>query len=252
MIRAIFFDADDTLYAWDSWKKPALRASARMMIDLGHPMSIDELASRVIEVSDEEGGESTTWIDTVYQRTLGKQPTPYELEGIIHAYRAVRDAQLRPLEGTQEVLVDLIERGLPLGILTDAEVRKQCQRLFISGLNAFFKPELIVGQVKEGVRKPDSRLFEAAQDRLNIYCKKVNPDGEPIEPEEILMVGDKCDRDIKGATHMGWYAALVLTAKTDEQKREEEKKALAYGCFVARDSIKELLKLPELPPKRYL
>ena len=60
-----------------------------------------------------------------------------------------------------------------------------------------------------GHEKPDRRMFEAADDMLDVFLRA---HGEPkVNPEEWrkVYVGDEHEKDVVGATSAGWNAVLI-------------------------------------------
>ncbi len=97
---------------------------------------------------------------------------------------------------TVETLTCLRDRGLKLGIVSNtfinaSSLEKQLEQL---GVLDFFEVRLY--SYEFDFRKPDTRIFRAAAERI----------GE--RPENILFVGDRIDKDIKPALKAGMKAVL--------------------------------------------
>ncbi|HZX20115.1 MAG TPA: HAD-IA family hydrolase, partial [archaeon] len=113
----------------------------------------------------------------------------------IAAYRKMQAGYLEPYPRVRSTLIKLKEKGLKLGIVSDAPRLKAWLRLAEMGLTDFF--DFAVTLDDTGKTKPDQLPFQAAL--KNLKCK----------PEEVLFVGDNPGRDIKGAKKAGMKTALA-------------------------------------------
>jgi putative hydrolase of the HAD superfamily len=84
---------------------------------------------------------------------------------------------------------------LKLGIVSDAPRMRAWLRLAEMNLTEYF--DLVVTLDDTGKLKPHKMPFKAAVEKLG------------LSPEEILFVGDRPDRDIKGAQAVGMKTALA-------------------------------------------
>ncbi len=99
------------------------------------------------------------------------------------------------MPGAESVLQKL-QSGFRLALITNGLTVVQRARLSHSGLGSFF--EAVVISDEEGVSKPDPAIFQIAFDRM----------GDP-DKKEVLMIGDSLTSDIRGANAFGidacWY-----------------------------------------------
>jgi FMN phosphatase YigB (HAD superfamily) len=248
MIKAVFLDVDDCVIPFWRWKQLAFEESVKVMKgitpDVTH--SVQELLDMLNKFAEADNFESSTWIDTLYRRAVGRPPTDNEIQAIVVKYRQVRDALLNPLPGTEGVLVDLCRRGVYLGIITDAERDKQTQRLETAGISHFFPSELIVTSTDTGgMSKPSPVPYEMAIAKLEKYT------GKKFEPHEILMIGDNYYKDVQGARKVGWNTAWVLTAGRVSEEEIAEVEVNDQQVLIIKEHLSELLKHPGLPEKKY-
>jgi putative hydrolase of the HAD superfamily len=108
----------------------------------------------------------------------------------------------KPMPGMQELLQFLGSQDWRLAIITNAGDSSNVRRLLNNNaLIGPFDPVLI--SADEGVRKPDSRLFQKILDQWK------------IDPDAVVMIGDTLKEDILGAKQMGlrqiWLKAQVDT-----------------------------------------
>lgn len=110
---------------------------------------------------------------------------------LANKYAAARKLYMRNfLKGdTLQVLQDLLDRDLKLGVITNGVGIIQRQTLEGLGLHEFFEHVVISGLL--GYQKPDRRIFEYALKRAQ------------CSPERVLYVGDNPSVDVAGANRVG-------------------------------------------------
>jgi len=118
-------------------------------------------------------------------------------EFLLRQVQASRTIELTA--GTAALLRWLRERGLPLGIVSNAQAytwRELELALAVHGLDlSLFERELCFLSFEHGFSKPDPHVFRILTARL---------EARGIRPAEILMVGDRLDNDIEPARACGW------------------------------------------------
>jgi len=115
-----------------------------------------------------------------------------------------RTVQTAP--GALKVLQSLVERGLPLGLVSNCQpytLFELATALDGTGLSlASFQLDLCFLSYKHGFSKPDPHVFRLLAARLR---------ARHILPGETLVVGDRLDNDIEPARLQGfptwWYTA---------------------------------------------
>ncbi len=95
---------------------------------------------------------------------------------------------MTPYSGTVPTLIRL-KRNYKLAIISDAPVLKVWERLVTMKIENFFDFVITKSDIK--AQKPSSKIFRKALRLLE------------IKPEEAIMVGDRADRDVKGARALG-------------------------------------------------
>ncbi len=102
---------------------------------------------------------------------------------------------LRVMDGAVEVLRECGERGVVLGIASNAQAYTP-RELEVNGVDlGLFDPNLCVWSYECGFSKPNPHVFRILSARLA---------HRGIRPDEILMVGDREDNDINPAKAFGW------------------------------------------------
>jgi len=179
-IKALFLDVDDTLMDFMSMKKKAVRATIHALIDYGLDMDFNEAYEKMMEIYWKMGIESNVWIGEFLKEVEGKIDDIKLIAGI-HSYRRVRNTYLHPYPTVYSTLIKLIKKGIKLAVVSDAPKDKVLARLETGRLIPFF--DAIIPDAE----KPDPKGFIKAMDLLG------------VQPSEVIMVGDRPEKDHEGA-----------------------------------------------------
>lgn len=124
--------------------------------------------------------------------------------------------------GADAVLGRLSARGVPLGILSNAQAYTlgEMGEAFADSRVAFatFDMRLCVWSFDTGFSKPDTHGFQVLATRLG---------HEGIFGDEILMVGDRMDNDIEPARRFGWQTWHLASGSDAGGSWEDLQTALA-------------------------
>ncbi|KMT07393.1 hypothetical protein BVRB_6g150190 [Beta vulgaris subsp. vulgaris] len=118
-------------------------------------------------------------------------------------------------------------KGIPIGLVSNAEYRYQDVILPALGLNQGSEWDFGVFSGLEGVEKPNPRIYEIALERAG-----------NIAPEEALHIGDSFRKDYLPAKSLGMHALLLDRFKTPDA--ENWRKA-GSPIFPDLTSVKNLL-----------
>jgi len=188
MIKAVLFDLDNTLIDFMKMKKHSCRAAIDAMIGAGLHIEHDKAIKVLFGLYDKYGLEEKTIFQKFLNKITGKVDHKILANGIV-AYRRVRTGFLEPYPNIDYVLLKLKDRGIKLGIVTDAPKLKAWIRLASIKLSNYFDVVVTFEDTKQ--RKPSKLPFKAALRQLK------------LKPSDCLMVGDWPERDIKGAKALG-------------------------------------------------
>jgi 2-haloacid dehalogenase len=188
----ILFDADNTIFDYVKSEAYALKEAFRIF---GLPYSPGTL-SIYAEVNEPlwklfERGE----IDAEYIRDrrfgflLERLGLSGDSRALNETYLEALGSQTWEMEGAKELLESL-QGGYRLGIITNGLSRVQRKRFSLSRLARFFSA--IVVSEETGFSKPDPRIFSAAMAMM----------GNPPKGK-VLFVGDSLSADIAGAIAAG-------------------------------------------------
>ncbi len=188
MIRAIVFDLDNTLTDFMKMKEAAINAAIDGMIDAGFRLPRAELRKRIDAVYQERGLEFQRVFDELLEREFGEVDPKILAAGIV-AYRRARESELVLYPHAQLVLLELIRRGIKLGVVSDAPRLQVWMRLCALGLQHAF--DAVVTFDDTGERKPAPAPFRAVLEKLG------------VQASDSMMIGDWAERDVVGGKSLG-------------------------------------------------
>ncbi len=199
MIKAIVFDLDNTLVDFMAMKRQAIDAAVGAMIDAGLNLTVDEAKARIDVIYKERGIEFQNVFDELLYDIFKKVDFKILSAGII-AYRRAREAALVPYPHVYMALMELLKRGLRLGVVSDAPAREAWLRLCYLNFHHIFHS--VVTFDDTGQRKPHEGPFRKALELLG------------AQPHEALMVGDWAERDMVGAANIGMKTVFARYGDT--------------------------------------
>jgi putative hydrolase of the HAD superfamily len=199
MIRAVIFDLDNTLVDFMEMKRQAITAAIRSMIDAGLRLTQEEVQARIDAIYNERGIEFQNVFDQLLYDLFQKVDYKILSAGII-AYRRAREAALVPYPHVKMTLVELLKRGMKLGVVSDAPGREAWLRLCYLEFHHLFDAVVTFDDTRE--RKPGPAPFRRALELL------------AVEPSETVMVGDWAERDMVGAAQVGMVTVFARYGDT--------------------------------------
>ncbi len=192
MLKAVLLDLDNTLVDFLKMKRNSVMAAAKAMRAAGLKMDEKEAFEKIFEIYEKYGWEDQTAFQKLLMETNGDIDYKILACGIL-AYRKEKQNHLVPYAGVKETLQALKEKGLKLGIVSDAPKLQAYTRLVALGIEDFF--DIVVCFEDTQVRKPDALPFTTALAKLG------------MKASEVLFVGDWLERDIAGASKVGMKTA---------------------------------------------
>jgi HAD superfamily hydrolase (TIGR01549 family) len=210
-LDVVLFDLDDTLhddtYAYSS-------AAEEVAREVAAEHGIDALALKAAYIAEAEGfWHRLSPLDlTVKLAGLRASMWQAALESVglddpnlahrsAERYNAYRVKYFTLFPGAVALLRSLRERGIKLGIVTNGLSETHREKIALLQIGEYFDAIFLSDEV--GMVKPDPLLFAHA-------CRTLGG-----APAHAAMVGDRYDRDIRGATEAGLYT-IWLNVRNEE------------------------------------
>ncbi|MFV1454594.1 HAD family hydrolase [Bacillus mycoides] len=186
MIRAVLFDLDGTLLD----RRQSLEQFIRDQYNrfAFHLINIEkfEYCSRFLELDN----NGYTWKDKVYSTLLCEYNiTTLTQEQLLHDYITNFQHHCIPFQNMHELLQQLTQRNIKIGIITNGLTTFQMSNL--RALNIHTYTNTIFISEAERIKKSHPEIFERALQKLN------------VKAEECLYVGDHPENDVIGAEQIG-------------------------------------------------
>ena len=211
-IKAIAFDADDTLWALQEYFEEVEHEYCELLSEYGKEK---EISAALLETESGNMADlgygckafTISLVENAVKVSKGKV-SAYVIAQIIGLGKSLLHLDAKPLEGVEETLALLHEkkkegRGLKLAVFTKGELQDQENKLWRSGLQRYFDVVSIVSD-----KKPE------AYRRL---CREME-----VKPEELLMVGNSFKSDIAPALKIGASAVHIPFHTTWAHEKIEE------------------------------
>jgi len=199
MIKAVIFDLDNTLTDFMRMKENAVDAAVDAMVDAGLRFPPDEIKKKIYEIYGREGIEFQNVFDHALTDLLGDVDFKIQAAGIV-GYRRAKEASLVLYPHVRVTLIELMKRGIRLGVVSDAPRKEAWLRLCYLQLHHMFDYVTMFEDTRE--RKPSPKPFMRTLDHFQ------------IEPSQAIMVGDWPERDIKGARTLGMHTVFARYGDT--------------------------------------
>ena len=233
MIRAIFFDLDDTLENW--WvAKTAIRDKFCRFVAKKYGLSMEGFFRMFVKVEYEIVGKSLNpmvydrkvWLKQALKR-FGMETGKRELESLDKLYWKIAFSRIKIYPDTIATLKKLGKYKKIIITDSDGDPHDEIKnkKIRILGIRKYF--DLIVTSNETGKNKPDKGMWRFALKKLK------------LKPSECIMVGDKPEMDLKPTKEMGF--ATVWMRKGDWASRRKQKKFKYVDYEITK--ISDLLRL---------
>lgn len=191
--RAVFFDADDTLFDYPRAERAALLACREEFQVPGETegfIAAYRRHNRAVWQEFERGetDQATLRVERFRRLAaeLGLSALPLERASAFYLEALSGQAQLLP--GALE-LVRRLAADLPLALITNGIASVQNKRFAASPILPYFRAVVISEEV--GIAKPDPRIFRPALEKIGVSAS------------EVLYVGDSVSSDMAAARNAG-------------------------------------------------
>jgi putative hydrolase of the HAD superfamily len=196
-IKAIFFDLDNTLVDFLQMKEESCKAAVHAMVLAGLQMDELEAYEQLIKKYFDVGIESNIAFSE-FLKGIGQFDHKI-LAAAINAYLDAKSKCLKPYPNVKPTLIKLKKKAIHLSIVTDAPKTKAYQRLMGMGIEQFFS--FVVGY-------EDTNSLKSTGLPLVLALEMLRRELPNVAEEEILMVGDSMERDIRPAKKVGLKTVL--------------------------------------------
>ena len=174
MIRAVFFDLDDTLCQTSPTREPRARLAHEALMAAGHELDFDAFYAAILEYDPAikfiRGMNSVLKEHGLHETEAGLLASKLWLfqgcEHLVQPYEGLLDL-LTALAGVQK-----------LGVITNGPIVPQTIKFEALKFVEHFHPDLFVTSEHAGCFKPDERIFRYALERAG------------VEPHEAIHIGD--------------------------------------------------------------
>ncbi len=200
VLRAIFFDVDDTLFSTSEFAQLARHRAIDAMIRYGLRMSRSDAYRELEEVIREFTSNYEQHYDKLLRRidpTLyaGVNPAILIAAGVIH-YHQTKIKQLRVFPDVLRVLRLMSKAPVTLGVITAGLTIKQAEKILRLRIYQYLDPRAIFISDQIGISKPNVKLYQRA-------CESVG-----VAPAEAMYVGDNAPNDVDPPNRLGMVSVL--------------------------------------------
>ena len=222
-IKAIAFDADDTLWVNETFFRDAEVAFAKHLAAYGDQ---DEIVQKLLDTEiknlDTYGygikGFTLSMLETAH-RLMGKKMNAETIDFILNKGKQMLAEPVELLPHIEEVL-DQLSKKYKLVVATKGDLLEQERKLIKSGLIDYFHHVEIVSDKKETQYKKLVKHLD-------------------IQPQEFLMIGNSLKSDVIPVLAMGGHAFHIPFHTTWSHEQVDEE--INHSKFKALKSARELL-----------
>lgn len=195
-MRAVLFDLDDTLIDQRSAMRAAVVpwAAEQGVTGAGVMDRWDAIAERHYARYQRRECTFQEQRRARVRDLLGLDLSDEAADAVFGRYLERYEAGWALLPGAVAALTRVRAAGLRVGILTNGDEDQQRRKLDAFGLSR--RVDVLIASSALPAGKPDPRAFAAAVSRLRVAA------------QEVLMVGDSLEKDVRGALAAGLQALL--------------------------------------------
>jgi putative hydrolase of the HAD superfamily len=195
VIKAVFFDIDDTLFSTFEFARRARENSIDAMIRCGLRVERDVLLKELEEIISEftsnyEGHFNKLLLRVPRASYNGVNPAILIAAGVV-AYHETKFRELAPYNDAIEVLKILARTTLIRGVITAGLEVKQAEKLIRLKVYDYLTPNAIFISDQIGISKPNQKLYQRA-------CSELG-----LRPQEAMYIGDNPTHDIDPPNAIG-------------------------------------------------
>lgn len=190
MLKAIFFDLDNTLYGQSLYYDSAFDAVARHLSTITG-IEPENIFARLWQIQKANGSLYMHLFDDIID-DYGLDPD--SLKPLIEIFHAPVPCKIKPFKGVEKLLHELRSRFF-LGIITNGNTKMQAYKIACLKIGSLF--DAIIYTERKSFPKPSS------------YCYSLAAKKAGCLPGEALYVGDNPLVDFQGAHSLGMHCAMI-------------------------------------------
>lgn len=208
-VKGVLIDIDNTLYSYEPAHQKAIKACYEAYADsFNNDLSIEEFYSKYREKRDEvterlrpQGACRSRFFafQALFEEMGISQSFNLALEYETLYWSSLIDS-MKLSEDADRFLNACHEKGIPVCAISDMQAHFQVEKLQSLGVDHLIN--YLVTSEEVGVEKPAEIIFETSLKKLNLTA------------DEVIMVGDNENKDIKGAAVVG-IKAYKVRAESD-------------------------------------
>lgn len=211
MIKAAFFDIDNTLYNFDDANRygmQAVRDYCQHFFGL-EETQFEEYYRKAWRLGEQRVGSDTAAIHSRMIRfqcmmELLGQPLFPHTKVLSHMYWDTVLAHMDASPGVERLLGTLKESGVRIGVGTDMTAYIQYRKLEELGFSSYI--DMVVTSEEAGVEKPHPKFFGLCVEKAG--CRA----------EECVFIGDSRKKDVEGAIAAGMHGIWYSMGKEPEEE----------------------------------
>lgn len=210
-VQAVIFDLDDTLYSEKEYVRSGFRAVAGLLDDI-----VTDAENRLWEAFEEKKPAIDSLLAEIGRLDLK--------EVCIKAYRS-HSPNIHLFVGVIDMLIDLRNKGIKLGVITDGWPLGQRAKIKALELEPLIDNYIITDELG-GIqfRKPCDLAFRIMQRRFGVPYEK------------MMYIGDNVNKDFVAPTKLGMQTALMKSNDGIYEKHIQE----GYFMLHSFNTIHEL------------
>ena len=196
----LVFDVDDTLYE----QIVPFENAFRSLFDIDIDMEKFYLLSRYysdVKFEASSNGDMTMDEYHIYRiqeagKDLGVYLTDEQALNMQKEYKK-NQQKLKMSDITVSILELAKKNNVKLGVITNGPSEHQWVKVDALGVEKWIPRENIIVSGDVGINKPDKRIFEVMQEKLQLGV------------ESLYYIGDSLENDIVGANNAGWKSIWI-------------------------------------------
>jgi HAD superfamily hydrolase (TIGR01549 family) len=212
--KGIIFDLDNTIYSYDICHN---NASDAVILFLQNNYGINKTYHEIKDLYEniskklkfELKSTASSHNKSIYFKQLSELlKLHYSNTQILNdLYWKVFFDHMVCFEGVQDFIAWNKNLGVKIGILTDYETEHQIQKLEKLGIIDYV--DVLVTSEEVGIEKPSCQMFQTILRKMK------------LTPDDVIMIGDDFNKDIKGAMNMNilsyWFNTtnFIVTSNSD-------------------------------------